>query len=333
MYKRFSIEEIKKIQNNFIGNLYNVVRKENCTNIIDFFKKIFKEWNDIYYFNRSETLFKFSQKDDNIILSDEKEKIEIILDENSRRDLQNLFKEYIIRKNRNNHDSSQKSIEQILLDEFNKWWYSQINGKKYLVYDIETTWSLENLKEVKFSVAYSMEPNEQNKMTYEYISRDNLKTFVEKMISFDWYIVWFNNIWFDNPVCIYNIWLTDEDIDIINQKSIDLYVLTHTLSGKRMGLNKISEALVWVSKTLESWAEWETLFQKYLETWEEKYLETLKKYCKNDVRMTTLVLLYLMHFKKIYIEWEEITFSMEDIVNKSWITIKETKENKNQSIF
>lgn len=333
MYKRFSIDDIKKIQNNFIANLYNVARKENCTSIIDFFKKIFKEWNDIYYFNRSETLFKFSQKDENVIISDEREKIEIVLDEWGRRELQNLFKEYLMKKNKNNHNANQKSIEQILLDEFNKWEYSQINGKKYLVYDIETTWWLENLKEVKFSVAYSMEPNDQNKMTYEYISIEGLKDFVQKMIDFDWYIVWFNNIRFDNPVCIYNLWLPEDYISIINQKSIDLYVLIQALSGKRMWLNKISEALVWVTKTLESWAEWEWLFQKYLETWDEEYLETLKKYCKNDVRMTALVFLYLMHFKKIYIEWEEITFSMEDIVDKSSTVIKEAKENTNQSIF
>lgn len=333
MYKRFSIEDIKKIQNNFIANLYNVVRKENCISIIDFFKKIFKEGDDIYYFNRSETLFKFSQKDNNIIISDEKEKIEIVLDENKKRELQNLFKEYMMKKNKSNHNSNQKSIEQILLDAFNDWWYSTINNKKYLVYDIETTWSLENLKEVKFSVAYSMEPNEQNKMTYEYISRENLKEFVQKMINFDWYIVWFNNIRFDNPVCIYNVWLSDEETKILNEKSIDLYVLISSISGKRMWLNKVSEALVGVSKTLESWAEWETLFQKYLETWEEEYLETLKKYCKNDVRMTALVFLYLMHFKKIYIEWDEITFSMEDIINKSWVAVKEVKENQNQSIF
>lgn len=333
MYKRFSIEDIKKIQNNFIANLYNVVRKENCISIIDFFKKIFKEWDDIYYFNRSDTLFRFSQKDNNVIISDEKEKIEIVLDETKKRELQNLFKEYMMKKNKSNHNANQKSIEQILLDAFNEWWYSTINDKKYLVYDIETTWSLENLKEVKFSVAYSMEPNEQNKMTYEYISRENLKDFVEKMINFDWYIVWFNNIRFDNPVCIYNVWLTEEETKILNEKSIDLYVLINALSWKRMGLNKVSEALVWVSKTLESWAEGESLFQKYLETWEEEYLETLKKYCKNDVRMTALVFLYLMHFKKIYIEWEEINFSMEDIITKSWLAIKETKENQNQSIF
>lgn len=323
-----------------MGNLYNIVRKENCISINDFFKKIFREGNDIYYFNRSDTLFRFSRRENDVILSDEKEKIELILDETLQKEFQNVFKEYFIKRsksknwqNNNGWNNNQKSIEQILLDEFNEWKYSQINWKKFLVYDIETTWDLENLKEVKFSVAYSMEPNEWNKMTYEYIDQESLKEFVQKMLDFDWYIVWFNNIRFDNPVCIYNVGFSDEDIQILNEKSIDLYVLVHNLSWKRMWLNKISEALVGVSKTLESWAEWDILFKKYLETWEQEYLETLKKYCKNDVRMTALVFLYLMHFKKIYIEWEEIIFWLEDVVNKSNTTTKTSKDNQNQSIF
>jgi hypothetical protein len=171
-------------------------------------------------------------------------------------------------------------------------------------------------------------------MTYEYVGVENLDDFVQKMIDFDWYIVWYNNIRFDNPVCIYNTKRSEEDLRIINEKSIDLYVLIHALTGKRMWLNKVSEALVGISKTLESWAEWEWLYQKYLESGEEKYLEELKQYCKNDVRMTALVLLYLMHFKKVFIEWEEVTFTLEDVIDKANREIKEhTWWNSAQNIF
>lgn len=115
-----------------------------------------------------------------------------------------------------------------------------------------------------------------------------------------------------------------EDLQILNEKSIDLYVLIHTLTGKRMWLNKVSEALVGISKTLESGAEWEVLYQKYQESGEEKYLEDLKQYCKNDVRMTALVLLYLMYFKKIFMEGEEVTFTLEDVISKANREIKES---------
>ncbi|MEI8091274.1 MAG: hypothetical protein WCG98_03325 [bacterium] len=67
------------------------------------------------------------------------------------------------------------------------------------------------------------------------------------------------------------------------------------------------------------------MYQKFIETGEEKYLEELKQYCKNDVRMTALVLLYLMHFKKVFMEGEEVTFSLEDIADKGNREIKETQ--------
>ena len=79
-----------------------------------------------------------------------------------------------------------------------------------------------------------MEANEQHKMTYEYIDEAGLETFVQKMLDWDGYIVGFNNIWFDNPVCIYNTGRSDEDLKCLNEKSIDLYVLIHALTGKRM---------------------------------------------------------------------------------------------------
>ena len=53
-------------------------------------------------------------------------------------------------------------------------------------------------------------------------------------------------------------------------------------------------------------------------------MEELKQYCKNDVRMTALVLLYLMYFKKVFMEGEEVTFTLEDVVNKANREIKES---------
>ncbi|MEI8091275.1 MAG: hypothetical protein WCG98_03330 [bacterium] len=48
---------------------------------------------------------------------------------------------------------------------------------------------MDDLTQMKFSIAYSMEPNAQNKMTYEYIDEDKLGEFVQKMLDFDGYIV------------------------------------------------------------------------------------------------------------------------------------------------
>lgn len=326
MYKRFTLDEIKTIQNTFIQNLYNNMKKERCISLIDFFKKIFRDGSDIYYCNRTEVTFSCSKTDNTIILRDEREKIEVILDEESKKNLHNIIKNFVIKKEK---QFWQKTIEQILMDEFSSWWYMTIDNKPYMVYDIETTLS-DDIKDAKFLLGYAMYPAEGNKMQYEYISQENLAEFVQKMIDFDWYIIGYNNIWFDNPVCVYNCWWTQDHIDEINRKSIDLYVFLNKLTGKRLWLNKVATALVGIQKTLESGAEWETLWKKYQETGESKYLEEFKTYCKNDVRMTALLMLYLLHFKKVFIEWEEKNFDEEDFLKLSNSTEKEIPQENSQ---
>ena len=320
MYKRFTIQEVKTIQNSFIQNLYWCIKKERCQTTLDFFKKIFKEGSDIYFCNRSEILLSCSRTDDDkIIIRDEREKIEIILDDTARRELESTVKNYINKKER---QIGQKTIEQILMHEFTTGNYNTINEKPFLVYDIETT-VCDDIKDAEYLIGYAMYPVEGNKMEYKYIGKEDLDEFVQMMIDFDGYIIGYNNIRFDNPVCIHNSTKNQHDIDILNNKTIDLFVFFQKMTGKRLWLNKVATALVNVQKTLESWAEWEVLWKQYLETKDEKILEEFKKYCKNDVRMTALVLLYLLHYKKIFMENDEIEFTLEDFLENSHGTIKE----------
>lgn len=320
MYKRFTVQEIKTIQNQFIQNLYWCIKKERCQSTLDFFKKIFKEGSDIYFCNRSEILLSCSKTaDDKIIIRDEREKIETILDDAERRSLESTIRNYITKKER---QIWQKTIEQILMDEFMLGAYNTINDKPFLVYDIETT-VCDDIKDAEYLIGYAMYPIEGNKMEYKYIGKEDLDEFVQKMIDFDGYIIGYNNIWFDNPVCIHNSTKNQQDIDILNNKTIDLFVFFQKMTGKRIGLNKVATALVNVQKTLDSGAEGEVLWKQYLETKDEKVLEEFKKYCKNDVRMTALVLLYLLHYKKINMEGDEMHFTLEDFLENSHGIIKE----------
>lgn len=330
MYKRFTLNELKTVQNTFISNFYGILKKEHCMMANDLFKKIFKEGKEIYYMNRGDFTFRFQNNNEEYVLMDEREKIQVVLDEEGKREFQGLVKNFILKKEK---IIWQKSIEQILLDEFHTGKYSTIWWKNYMVYDIETDTNIENLKETKFLLAYAMHPTAGNKMTYEYVDQEWLKTFVQKMLDFDGYIIGFNSIAFDNMVSVYNIWWSDDDIKKLDEKTIDLFLFVRAMTGKRLGLNKIAEALVNVSKTLTSWAEWEVLYKKYIEENDIDALEEFKKYCKNDVRMTMLVFLYLMHFKKLFIEGEEITFTLEDLVNKSRQQIKETNHMIWQNMF
>ncbi|HCB51427.1 TPA: hypothetical protein DEP21_02520 [Patescibacteria group bacterium] len=120
-----------------------------------------------------------------------------------------------------------------------------------MVYDIETTIA-DDPKNAEFLLGYAMYPIEDNKMHYEYISQENLPDFVQKMLDFNGYIIGYNNIRFDNPVCIHNTTKKQEDIDTINEKTIDLFVFLYSLTRKRLGLNKVANALVGIQKTLES---------------------------------------------------------------------------------
>ncbi len=333
MYKKFSIDDIQKVKNNFIPNLYQIIKKEKCQWINDLVKFIFKEGNDVYFFDRWNPSFKISKKWEELELTDEQERIQLIIPINDKSKLQNLLKTYIVKKER---QTWQKSIEQILFDEFKTWLFNTILDKPYMVYDIETTmWVWDNLDSYEFLLAYSMSPWNQ-KMDYKYIEKDWLKEFAQKLINFDGYVIWFNSFAFDNPITIKQWWFWKEELEKLNKKSLDIFYFIRNMTWKRIWLNKLSEAFIGIKKTLESGAEWEWLWKKYLETNDQKFLDEFKKYCKNDVRMTAFILLYLLHFKKIYIEWEEKTFDIKEFVKyaRPKEDIKKDNENfNNQSIF
>jgi hypothetical protein len=100
MYKRFTLEELKTVQNNFVPNFFAIIKKEFCMLPSEFFKKIFRDGKSIYYFNRGTATFTVKQEEDTIILADEKEKIEIVLDEDGKREIQSIIKRYITKKER-----------------------------------------------------------------------------------------------------------------------------------------------------------------------------------------------------------------------------------------
>lgn len=172
----------------------------------------------------------------------------------------------------------------------------------------------DRLEDTEFYIGYSMEELNDGSMHYECILKENLNEFVEKMLTFDGYIVGFNQIWFDNPVSVYNAGGSQTDIDALNAKSIDLYVFIQQMTKKRIGLNKLSEALIGISKTLESGADVETMRNQRKQTGEEDILNEIKKYCKNDVRMTALLFMYFLYFKKIYIDEQEYLYDIPTFI-------------------
>jgi len=333
MYKRFSIEEIQTIKNEFIPHLASTMQREKIYDLKTFLKFSFQRGDDVYYFSRWNPIFRFSQNGDTYEFVDEKDKIELLLTKGTWTlpKLSTMLKKYMTKRTQKIPD---KSIISILTEEFSAWHYMTVQDKPYLIYDIETNSNISNLKDTKFYLAYVMKPWWWNKMLYEYIAQDDIQKFTKKMLEFDGYIVWFNQMWFDNPVCAYSSGLGENEIKILNEKSLDLFLFVWNLTGKRIGLNKISQALVSVEKTLDVWAQWDTLRKQYQETGDMQYLNEFKKYCKNDVRMTTLVMLYMLYYKKIFIDGKEYNYSIEDFIKLAGKQREKTKKvEKAKSIF
>ena len=335
MYKKFNLKELSTIQNNLIPHLHTIIQREKCQWVNDFFKVAFREWNEVMFFDRGNPLITIQLIDNRIHITDEVDNIQIQVPANEKGELNRLMIRYISKKQR---QIWQKTIEQILMDAFVEWKFYNILWKPYLVYDIETaliSWEVSNTNFPEYYLWFSMEETEAWKMEYSCIMMEDLKDFVQKMIDFDWYIIGYNQIYFDNPVSVYNAWLTQKEVEILNEKSLDLYVFFTQLTGKRMWLNKVSDSLVWVKKTLDSWADVESLWKERKAGNDNKILKKIQEYCKNDVRMTALVLLYLLHFQKVDMDNEDYNFDIQTFIELSHPSNKKeiTNTATNQSLF
>jgi hypothetical protein len=106
-------------------------------------------------------------------------------------------------------------------------------------------------------MAYSIASDEVSIDTvpYKYIDRENMKKFCDYLLHYPGYIIGYNLIRFDNPVLIHNVGYGQLELDILNQKSLDLMLFVQKMTGKRKKLNAVAQALISSEKTLSSGAE------------------------------------------------------------------------------
>ena len=184
-------------------------------------------------------------------------------------------------------------------------------------------------------MAYSVSTDDVSKgLQYSYIDRVSMHRYLDYLLEYPGWIIGYNQIWFDNPVLVQNVWYGQAELDILNMKSIDPFLLFHKLLKRRLKLTKVAESLVSSGKTLESGAEGARLLQEWKETWDKKTLRKVKNYCKNDVRITLWVFLYLLEHKKIHIEGETKEFTLEQLIELWSAKNKEpTIEESSQSGF
>ncbi len=150
-----------------------------------------------------------------------------------------------------------KNILEGLMEELQKGPLKEGLKKPFVTYDIETTWSGEHISDQYFEMAYSIASDEVtiDTLPYKYIDRDSMKKFCDYLIHYPGYIVGYNLIQFDNPVLIHNVGYGELELDILNQKSLDLMLFVQKMTGKRKKLNAVAQALISSEKTLSSGAE------------------------------------------------------------------------------
>lgn len=313
MYRKYDIESLIQTKTWFFKTIQKLLKKKRIDSLKIYLRELVKTWNRAYYFERShpvlsiryEWWWEFS-------FFDEKERIQLLVKWDSLDKLHSLTKDI---KKVEKQERIWKKIDDLLREDFSAWTIPLPNWKPYIVYDIETNLAGRDLSKTIFYLWYAYVVRENGVGTYKYIDQENLEKFVQYMLWFDGYIVWYNNIYFDNPVSVYNVpnW-TQEMIEALNKKSLDIFQFLQQLTGKRVGLNKVANALVWVTKTLESWAEWESLMQQYKETWDESFLRTFKKYCKNDVEMTVLTFFYFLKNTIVHLDDQEFVYTIDDFL-------------------
>jgi len=330
MYKTLNLEEIESIKSSFFSNIKKIYEKEGFVYFKQFIKKINDEIVDeILYFSAWEVYFRIILKDGNLEIIDEKQAIRLKLTDEVISALHNRLKKKI-------DNTWKKNIANTLIEQFETENMKNYLWKHFLVYDIETIGNIQNLKETQFMVGYVIDSKDfenWEKPKYKYISPERLDKFVEYLANYDGYIVGYNNIWFDNPVVVYNSSFKNQEelIKQINEKSLDLFFVYSKIFGKRIGLNAVASNIVWVSKTLSSGAEGMQLLKEYDQTWDKKVLEKVKNYCKNDVKMTLTILLYLLFIWNISYQEKDIVVDT-DFILEHWLLQLE-KETKNDNIF
>lgn len=334
MYKRYDYEQLQAFWGGFFYNLKKILKQENVRQLQDFLKNQFTFGDETYYREGSEAIFRFSKHENGdkitYVFSDEKEKIELVVDPEAIRKINSFL------KTKNSHIKGD-SVLDVLFQEYQEEKYRTINNKPYVVYDIETLYATASLKGLAFELGYTMTSSESTEAfdkQFKYVDKESIKKYVDYLLDFDGYIIGFNNIGFDNIVIAYNAGYGQDIIDKLNDKTIDIFYYLRNLTNKRMGLNKIASALIGLQKTLTGGGmEWVELLKDWLSTGNKSSLKKVKDYCKWDVKMTLGVLLYLYKFGEFFIDGKQFNFNEEEFIalgreNKKNDTKTKNNDNK-----
>lgn len=316
MYKKFTYQELCTIHTSFFEHIKTICAKYKYPSVKSFLDTSFPEEQDRLYFFESNkpVMRRYKLGGGAFRVVDEKEAIEVMLPPDDVTQLHNMLKNTQAMKQMSKES---KSLLDQLLEQFLEWARVEILGKPYLVYDIETTFVWNHLRDQHFEMAYYISTLDEHseKFAYHYVDASSAKKFCDFLLAYDGYIIGYNQIWFDNPVLAMNAGYGDTEIEVLNKKSIDPFLFLRQLTWRRMSLNNVATALISSWKTLSSGKEWEMLLQHYKKTGDAATLTKVKNYCKNDVHITFGVLLYLLSYNALHVDDKSYNYDLAALMH------------------
>jgi len=333
MYKTLSLDEVVRLKPSFFKNLNQVLQQLRYPNVKTFVGSFKPYEKELVLLKDGAPFFSVEVGQDQVIFRSDPDGVQLSLPKTALVDLhQKLVKFGGL------GSWGSESIFSVLEQRFRQdQSLRQIKNKPYVVFDVETLGNISNLKNAQYELGYALlsTDDHSSSIKYRFVSQQSLKKFVDFLLDFDGWVVGFNNIAFDNPVVVYAAGYGDEEVKKINQKSLDLFLVVWRLTWRRLGLDKVASALVGIKKTLSSGLEGEKLLRQYKQTGDQKLLQKVKNYCKNDVRMTLGLLLYFLEFGKFSLDGKDYTFDVDRLLEMGgeWETKASKPKVQQQTLF
>ncbi|MDP2670224.1 MAG: ribonuclease H-like domain-containing protein [bacterium] len=305
MYKKLALDDILTIQTTLFHRLRSLCEQNRHQYLKGFIQAMVSESERAYFFRDNRPIFGFfPQEDGGLRLIDETEYIELSMSAADVERLHNILKDQQTMR----AAQQQQTVFDELKSQLRTGSLHRFGDKPFLVYDIETT-SDSRLGGQKFAIAYLLDTAQDRatKFEYEYVDEEALAAFGQRLLDYDGWIIGFNHISFDNPIVMQQAGFSSAELDVVQQKSLDPFQLVRRLTGRRMSLNAMATALLGVGKTLSSGAEGQQLLEKRQKTNDQKALQKVREYCKNDVEITLGVFLYMLHYQELHLDGTHYT--------------------------
>ena len=154
MYKKMTYEELLQLKSGFFDTLRAILKKNKYPTLKDYLTITSRQGDTVYHVARQECVWRtvFVQGMEEVIFYDEKEKIELQADKATIAKIGALVRDD---KKLAAQKKKSISIEQTLIQAFDEGKLDTIDGKDYLVYDIETSYATNDLTQTIFYIGYA----------------------------------------------------------------------------------------------------------------------------------------------------------------------------------